>query len=599
VVGLTATPSVTSDFGGWSGDADCSDGSVTLSSSTICTATFTTQTGNFAYLAQRGATATRSLTNSVTVTPTATVSKNNLLIVRAVTDNVGTASGQTGDHLRVTDSLGNQYVKLGEQTKSLGSAFSGVTTSLWASRPFSSLTTANTVTLTLSTATIANAVSLEEYVLAASTTFTNASTTGTNGASASPSAVLSGLSSVARLFVGLLGVEGPSDTTVITQAPNYASGTTTNGTVGSATTANVVSFYGARRLTGTGDTYAPALAVGTSPNWAMVYSALATSVSVNSHPLTLATSGAGNGTVTGAGTYYQGSVVQIQAIPNGTSAFAGWVTTSGSNCTDPTNPTVNVTVNLDTVCTASFSVPNVVLPNRVLTINTAGTGGGTTSGAGTYTDGTVVTITALPNASSFFAGWTPAACSSGSVTMTADITCTATFTLLPNATLTITSAGTGLGTVTGAGTYLQGQIATATAAPNVGSFFGGWSGSAGCSGSTSPLQILMDASKTCTATFTLATGNGPSGFISAQSFKRCPVSYVLAITSSPLSVATVVWYIDGVQVMSTTPGGQVTQTAAPYVLTKTLVRDGASITALVTDVAGQSSIFGPNVMACP
>jgi len=40
VVALTATPDPSSKFSGWSGDADCSDGSVTMSTDIACTATF-------------------------------------------------------------------------------------------------------------------------------------------------------------------------------------------------------------------------------------------------------------------------------------------------------------------------------------------------------------------------------------------------------------------------------------------------------------------------------------------------------------------------------------------------------------------------------
>jgi hypothetical protein len=109
----------------------------------------------------------------------------------------------------------------------------------------------------------------------------------------------------------------------------------------------------------------------------------------------------------------------------------------------------------------------------------------------------------------------------------------------------------------------------------------------------------MDSAKSCVATFTLAGAGGPTGVILTQSNKRCPVSFVLGVTSGALPITAVTWYVDGVQTISTTPGGKPTQTAAPFVFTKTLVRDGASVTANVTDSAGASAIFGPNVVTCP
>jgi Divergent InlB B-repeat domain len=65
-----------------------------------------------------------------------------------------------------------------------------------------------------------------------------------------------------------------------------------------------------------------------------------------------------------------------------------------------------------------------------LTIQTAGTGVGTTTGAGTYPAGAVVPLGATPAAGLTFAGWSgDPDCTDGAVTMTATRTCTATFTV--------------------------------------------------------------------------------------------------------------------------------------------------------------------------
>ena len=160
-----------------------------------------------------------------------------------------------------------------------------------------------------------------------------------------------------------------------------------------------------------------------------------------------------------------------------------------------------------------------------LAVTKAGTGSGTVSSApagincgstcsGTYNSGTTVTLTATAAAGSIFAGWSGSGCSSGTVLMTANTNCTATFNSSPQqytlnvaVVKTVTSYGTGTGTVTSSpagincgstcsASYNSGTTVTLTASPASGSTFAGWSGT-GCSNGI----VTLNTNMSCTATF--------------------------------------------------------------------------------------------------
>jgi hypothetical protein len=239
--------------------------------------------------------------------------------------------------------------------------------------------------------------------------------------------------------------------------------------------------------------------------------------------LSVTLAGAGTGTVTSSpagincgatcsATYALGTTVTLTATPGSTSTFAGW---SGA-CTGTGSCVVLID---DTKSVTATFVPTT------LTVTKAGNGTGTvtSSPAGincgadcseTYTNGTVVTLTATPDPFSDFTGWSGACTGTGScvVTMDAAKSVTATFTLQTFA-LTVTKDGTGTGTVTSSPAgincgadcseaYDANTVVTLTATPGSFSTFTGWSGA--CSG-TGSCVVTMDAAKSVNATFTLQT----------------------------------------------------------------------------------------------
>src|SRR4029450_12280173 len=122
---------------------------------------------------------------------------------------------------------------------------------------------------------------------------------------------------------------------------------------------------------------------------------------------------------------------------------------------------------------------------------------------------------------STFAGWSgDTDCLDGVVTISANKSCTATFSLNPaggygltvNIASGLSSGGSGSGTITSSPsgincgsdcseTYSSGTLVSLTAIPASGSTFAGWSGDADCLDGL----VTMNANKSCTATFKLDT----------------------------------------------------------------------------------------------
>jgi hypothetical protein len=227
-------------------------------------------------------------------------------------------------------------------------------------------------------------------------------------------------------------------------------------------------------------------------------------------------------------------LVQLDAAPAIGAFFAGW---GGACAFAGTAPTCSITLTAPASVTARFDVARLGL-----TVGGAGAGGGmvssapagvacsllagapTASGAcaASYAFGTVVTLTAAPNASSAFAGWS-GACSGVTptciVTMDQVRAATATFVPLPppNVTLTATLSGAGAGSVSVNGapcTLTAGQGATTcgfsvppnapatlVATAGASATFAGWAGACAAAGTATTCTVTPSANVTVGAVF--------------------------------------------------------------------------------------------------
>ena len=166
----------------------------------------------------------------------------------------------------------------------------------------------------------------------------------------------------------------------------------------------------------------------------------------------------------------------------------------------------------------------------------AGTGGSISpSGGVNVQSGANQTFTITPNNGYVIADVNVDGVSQGAITsytfstVGASHTINATFTTIPNYTLTVTNTGTGSGSVSSNPTgpsFSAGTPVTLTATPNANSAFSGWSGA--CSGTAATCQVTMNSNLSVTATFNLKTytitasaGTGgsisPAGVVNVQS----------------------------------------------------------------------------------
>jgi hypothetical protein len=234
------------------------------------------------------------------------------------------------------------------------------------------------------------------------------------------------------------------------------------------------------------------------------------------YSLTPATSGGGSIAFNPAGgSYLSNTVVSVTATP-----ASGWTFLQWMGDLTGANPVASVTMGGNRRVTAVFGT----------TLGTTAAGNGSVAlspPGGLYPYGSVVALTAIPQAGNYFGLWGNAA--SGNVnplyfTVTnASPTVSCLFASLAGgqAALVVTPSGHGKVTVNPrANVYTVGAGVILTATPDAGQSFLGWTGDA--SGTSNPLGITMNQSRVITANFTrkpTLSANTSLGGLTGQGFQ--------------------------------------------------------------------------------
>lgn len=141
-----------------------------------------------------------------------------------------------------------------------------------------------------------------------------------------------------------------------------------------------------------------------------------------SYSVTLSSSPSDGGTVSGSGQYPEGSLVSVSASPNSGYRFVGWY--DSDNLLISSDLTYQFNIFSSVVLSAHFDTLN----QYTLSLSSSPSDGGVVSGGGSYYDGDVVTISAIPNEYFTFVDWSDGdKNSTRQITVNSDISLTANF----------------------------------------------------------------------------------------------------------------------------------------------------------------------------
>ena len=190
------------------------------------------------------------------------------------------------------------------------------------------------------------------------------------------------------------------------------------------------------------------------------------------YTITVSASPTQGGTVTGGGSYNQGTSCTVTATANTGYTFVNW--TEGGNVVS-TSARYTFTVNANRNLVANFQAAP---QNYNITVSANPTQGGTVTGGGTYQEGQSCTVAASANTGYTFVNWTEggnvvSTSANYTFTVNGNRTLVANFTQ-QNYTISVSANPTNGGTVTGGGTFHYGDNCTVSATPATGYTFLRW-----------------------------------------------------------------------------------------------------------------------------
>jgi uncharacterized repeat protein (TIGR02543 family) len=309
------------------------------------------------------------------------------------------------------------------------------------------------------------------------------------------------------------------------------------------------------------------------------FSLITFSVSTSSNP-------AAGGTTSGGGTFNPNASVTVTATPSSGYQFVNW-SEGGTAVSTNSNYTFLVTANRTLVATfQSISY---------ITINTLSSpsGGGTTTGSGTFTAGSIITVTATSSTGYDFVNWSDGGTSvstseSYTFTVTTNRTLVANFNQL-NYTVGTSSSPSAGGITSGGGTYNYGDLVTVSSTPATGYQFVNWT-VAGSAVSTSPsYSFTVAGTMSLVANFSqisysITTTSSPSAGGTTSGGGTFPSGTSVTVTAVPAG---------GYSFINWTQGGSAVSTSASYSFTasenRTIVANFSQITYTITTSSSPAS----------